>query len=762
MLNIKRNFICQHKFFLKNLFVFWISVCVFSLPKVSFSQNKERLDSLLNELKISKDDSTRLLINLAICDENNWKNTTKNLLHYSLNALKLADLLEKKSNSQFTKNYFLTKKAQVYNHIADYYEKFGKSDSLKPIYFKKLSLSIYQKLNDTTKILKQISNIGYYYQYSLYNYPLALEYYNRGLELEKKYAIKDSDRIFISSIATLHKDIGQYDDAIQFYLKSIEISMKLKDTIQTGNLLVWIAKCYSSKGDFTKAEKYYKSAISTYKKVEDKNPLGWVWGWLGNLYLKYDRLDSALGYQNKCLLVSKELNHIGWIVNALNSIGNIYLKKQEFNKAKDYYSQALLVAEKFMKEDSFGGNKYLGETSYNFANFFYKIGIYSDAKKNIIRSIDCFEKRDYFPELSAPELLASKIDSALGNGMDALKHYQKYIFYRDKLKNQEAVKALISDKYQKDYEKRKVSDDAKNLIESNKQKTIKNILFAIIASTVFIILVVYRSYKLKQRDNRIIEKQKAEVEHQKQEILDSIEYAKRIQTTILPPPKVVKKYLDDSFILYLPKDIVAGDFYWMESVGDWVLFAACDCTGHGVPGALVSVVCHNALNRAVKEYNKIMPAEILDVVAELVLENFSTDDDVKDGMDASVCALNTATGELYWAGANNPLWLIKNNELLEYKPNKQPIGKFDDRVPYTNHKIEITKGDTIYLFTDGYADQFGGERAKKLTKAKFKEAILNIQRNSLDEQKKYLLDLHLNYKGSLGQVDDICVIGVRV
>jgi serine phosphatase RsbU (regulator of sigma subunit) len=270
------------------------------------------------------------------------------------------------------------------------------------------------------------------------------------------------------------------------------------------------------------------------------------------------------------------------------------------------------------------------------------------------------------------------------------------------------------------------------------------------------------------RTKELVEEKKL-VEQKNTEILDSIEYAKRIQTTILPPPKVVKKYLDDSFILYLPKDIVAGDFYWMESVGDWVLFAACDCTGHGVPGALVSVVCHNALNRAVKEYNKIMPAEILDCVAELVLENFSTDDDVKDGMDASVCALNTTTGELFWAGANNPLWLIRHAELdsasvdiIEYKPNKQPIGKFDDRVPYTNHKIEIAKGDTIYLFTDGYADQFGGERGKKLTKAKFKEAILNMQRYNLDEQKKYLLDLHLNYKGNLGQVDDICVIGVRV
>jgi serine phosphatase RsbU (regulator of sigma subunit) len=301
-----------------------------------------------------------------------------------------------------------------------------------------------------------------------------------------------------------------------------------------------------------------------------------------------------------------------------------------------------------------------------------------------------------------------------------------------------------------------------------------------IAKQAEVISLTQANEKILQEQNIVLEQKVIErtaevlyekkiVEQKNTEILDSIEYAKRIQITILPPPKVVKKYLDDSFILYLPKDIVAGDFYWMESVGDWVLFAACDCTGHGVPGALVSVVCHNALNRAVKEYNKIMPAEILDCVAELVLENFSSDDDVKDGMDASVCTLNTSTGELFWAGANNPLWLIRHAELdsasveiTEYKPNKQPIGKFDDRVPYTNHKIEIAKGDTIYLFTDGYADQFGGERGKKLTKAKFREAILNMQRLSLDEQKKYLLDLHLSYKGNLGQVDDICVIGVRV
>ena len=283
-----------------------------------------------------------------------------------------------------------------------------------------------------------------------------------------------------------------------------------------------------------------------------------------------------------------------------------------------------------------------------------------------------------------------------------------------------------------------------------------------LASVIAVALNNADSYLQIANANEIVQNQKKLVEQKNTEITDSIEYAKRIQATILPTPKIVKKYLDDSFILYLPKDIVAGDFYWMETNGDWVLFAACDCTGHGVPGALVSVVCHNALNRAVKEYGKIYPNEILDKVAELVLENFSNDDDVKDGMDASVCALNTATGELYWSGANNPLWLIKNHELIEYKADKQPIGKFDDRLPYTKNKIEITKGDTMYLFTDGYADQFGGEKGKKLTKAKFKEKLVSIHTKPLSEQREELFTFLESYKGKLEQVDDICVIAVKV
>jgi serine phosphatase RsbU (regulator of sigma subunit) len=253
------------------------------------------------------------------------------------------------------------------------------------------------------------------------------------------------------------------------------------------------------------------------------------------------------------------------------------------------------------------------------------------------------------------------------------------------------------------------------------------------------------------------------VEEKNREITDSIEYALRIQTAILPPQKIIKQYLEKSFILYKPKDIVAGDFYWMENIGDLVLFAACDCTGHGVPGAMVSVVCHNALNRAVREFGLIQPAAILDKSAEIVLENFSkSEEEIQDGMDISICALNTKTKTLEWAGANNSLLLINTGQLTETKADKQCIGYNDNVKPFTNHNFNLQPDTSIYLFTDGFADQFGGQPERKLTKNRFRELLLSIQHFPIQQQANELNNFITNYKKEIEQTDDILVIGVRV
>ena len=260
-----------------------------------------------------------------------------------------------------------------------------------------------------------------------------------------------------------------------------------------------------------------------------------------------------------------------------------------------------------------------------------------------------------------------------------------------------------------------------------------------------------------------IEEQKELVEEKQKDILDSITYAKRLQDAILPPVSFIKKFLPDSFLVYKPKDIVAGDFYWMERSDDNILIAAADCTGHGVPGALVSVVCSNALNRTVKEFHITEPGKILDKVRDLVLETFEkSESNVQDGMDISLCCITTKTKEVQWSGAYNSLWYIQKGEIKEVAADKQPIGKNNRPEPFNTHKLNLQKGDTLYLFTDGYADQFGGPKGKKFKYKQMEELLLANASKPMDEQKDVLENTLEKWKGTLEQVDDILIIGIRV
>jgi ligand-binding sensor domain-containing protein/serine phosphatase RsbU (regulator of sigma subunit) len=281
-----------------------------------------------------------------------------------------------------------------------------------------------------------------------------------------------------------------------------------------------------------------------------------------------------------------------------------------------------------------------------------------------------------------------------------------------------------------------------------------------------LIIVIYRwrTAALRKRQAQLEEtvlERTAEVEEQKKEIIDSINYAKRLQQAILPPLKLIAEHLPESFVLYRPKDIVAGDFYWLHTAGDVVYIAVADCTGHGVPGAMVSIVCSNALNRTVNEFGLRDTGKILDKVTELVVATFEkSGEEIKDGMDISLLSFDKSAKRASWSGANNPLWIFKGTELTEIKADKQPIGKSENRKPFTTHQIELTGEETIYLITDGYADQFGKQN-KKLMKKKFKEILASIQSKTMKEQHTFLDHHHTNWMGSLEQTDDVTIIGIR-
>ncbi len=317
--------------------------------------------------------------------------------------------------------------------------------------------------------------------------------------------------------------------------------------------------------------------------------------------------------------------------------------------------------------------------------------------------------------------------------------------------------------------------------------------YAKLSYLLILILIIYtfswwRSIKFKRRQKELeikvnvathqlrnqnieIKEQKEAVQNQKEiiekahnEILDSLAYAKRIQNAILPPLKIVTQHLENSFILYLPKDAVAGDFYWMNNLNNKTLFAVADCTGHGVPGALVSIMCNNALNRSVHEFGLVDPGEILNKTREIIISEFEqSDENVRDGMDIALCTIDNLSDKLSlkYAGAYNPLWIVNGHQLTEIKGNNQPIGIYYDPEPFITHSINLKPNDTLYIFSDGYADQFGGIKGKKLKKTAFKELLISIQNESMDEQKKSLINFFEEWKGENDQVDDVCIIGVR-
>ncbi|MBN4082063.1 SpoIIE family protein phosphatase, partial [bacterium AH-315-B15] len=465
----------------------------------------------------------------------------------------------------------------------------------------------------------------------------------------------------------------------------------------------------------------------------------------------------------RCLMIRTGLRDRQGMSWTYNNLARVYYHQEKYKKSISLYKRSISIKTQ-LREFT------LSETQGNLGFSYLGLG-------KILEAIQICEigfAGAYFVDFAKAKRLNCNClyqsYKANGNTQKALYYYEKLQAMEDSLLNQKNIEELLKQEMQYEFDMKEALSEAENqkevdvLKEQEKQQEIISYAAAGGALALLIIVgLVFRSLRHANNQKRIIQEQKDLVEHKNNEITDSIIYAKRIQQAILPQRAKVDRLLPESFILYLPKDVVAGDFYWMEQIDDWVIFAAADCTGHGVPGAMISVICFNALNRSVREYGITDPGMILDKTRELVIRQFEkSDDKVDDGMDVSICSWNIKTNELLWAGANNPIWIARENELIQTKGNKQPIGIFENLKPFDTHCFSLHPKDCIYIFTDGYQDQFGGERNKKFKAKALSKLILSIHKESLEHQSDELLAVFDEWKGDVEQVDDVCVIGVRV
>jgi len=694
--------------------IIYILLFLITLPVHSKNDSLENIpliDSLHKELEQSTYDTTKskLLYEIAV-------NTVNKVKNY--NEEEVIVMLEKAmTHAKKSKNAPLIRKSS--SKLLRAYAYFNK-DSLAT-YFSKQALQYFQNLNDTSGIMAILHANGNRY-YTNDSYHLAFDAYMNYTKFAEE--LNDSSALSTGyvGLANVYTGIRNYKEGIKYHKKALLLKTKLNN--QFG-----MSVCYINLGVSFNGIKEPDSSIFYLKRALDiqlttGNIGGTVWSHngIGSAYLIKKNYNEALKHFLLAYDVIQQRNIRPELPVTLCGIAQSYLDLKNYEKAMGFANQALKVGKK-------EGQLEIIKTSYEIKSEIYK------EKMQFKKSLEMFEKANVYKDSIVNAGVVSNIN----------KTYNQYI--QGKIKSEARLKLLI--------------EEERSKVKSDRQKFIIIIIVFISALLGFFLFFIMNRLKLTRKQKAVIEEQKEVVEEAHQEIKDSIAYAKRIQSAILPPTKLVKEYLKESFILYKPKDVVAGDFYWMEHKDNKVLFAAADCTGHGVPGAMVSVVCNNALNRSVREHGLTEPGEILTKTREIVIQEFEkSEEDVKDGMDIALCSLEGM--KLQYAGAHNPLWIIRKGEIIETKANKQPIGQFDNPEPYTTHSFDLEKGDSLYMFSDGYVDQFGGEKGKKFKARAFRELLLSIQDKSMEEQKTIIDESFEAWRGSLEQIDDVCVIGVRV
>lgn len=553
------------------------------------------------------------------------------------------------------------------------------------------------------------------------------------------------------------------------------------------NELNGLAKAYSQKSialgklnNSTEKIVYLYKAKDIYSKLNDKPGIVSVLSNLANTYISHNQYSLALKALDECALLNLPKSGDEFFVEL--NYGNVFFGLDDQEKAISHYKKAIEVAHQFKMLDS----EITGLT--NLAESYLKQKNISESKNTYLKALQLAKENNLMVEESDALKGMTDLFELEEDYKNAFLSLKKYKTIQDSILNVEKVKSInnIEHKLQLTEKEKIITQQSLSLekekvaLASSKNNALLLIAGLIIAGIGFVFLFYYnrktkKLFSLIQLQKIEVEKQKEIIELKNKDVMDSIHYAKYIQGSMLPSSKTMNSLFSENFILYKPKDVVAGDFYWTEKIDNKAAIAVCDCTGHGVPGAMVSIVACNALNRAVKEFKLSNPALIFDKVNELMQETFSKSDyEVRDGMDASLCLLDYDTMQIHIACANNPIWIVsqpKNNsnitnepwQLAQINADKKPIGRFNDEsAPFTLKTISVQKGDIVYLFSDGYADQFGGPKGKKFKYKQLQDLLISLANLPLSEQNNFLNKTITNWQGNLEQVDDILIIGIKI
>jgi len=629
-----------------------------------------------------------------------------------------------------------------------------------------------------------VGNLGQIYQ-TKGDYKKALSYMNVTLSDAIESGNRKYEATAISYIGIILENQGNYPLALKKHYKSLAIYQELNDSLGISIQLTNIGSLFNRQNEHKKAIELLEQAAAIDLRANDIHGYASTLINIGSSYQDQENHDKALEIYEEALEIATDLEVTSMLATLHHNIGSVLIDKENYEAALPKFQLAFTMREEL--EDLKGMSSSLN----GLATVHLKLGQVNLALQEAQQGYKYASEIGHAIRSRECSRTLYEVYSELGNTGQALKHFEIYIELKDSLENDENTKSVIRQQFTFDAQQIHLTDsiqsaarenltlaklqasDAENEKKSQQIWYLAGILLLFLALVIF----VFNRFKVAKKQKNIIQEQKTQVDHafdqlgeKNKEILDSITYAKRIQSAILPTDKNIADVLNDAFVLYLPKDIVAGDFYWLEQTKESTLFAAADCTGHGVPGALVSVVCNNALNRSVREFKLRDPGKILDKTREIVIEEFLdqnasinkevTGESIKDGMDIAICSLNGL--KLKYAGAHNPLWIYREGELIEIKADKQPIGQFEHAATFKTHEVELQKGDTIYLFSDGFADQFGGEKGKKMKSSNFKRLLGSIQDQSIKDQKIHLEKSFREWMGSFEQLDDVCVIGVRI